>query len=496
MNLAAQEHGPRWKLSDLVIKFVLVGSLCVYALLYSTHQNLQFSTANSRGGTAGGMPDENASRPPGTQAAPASTSRAEAESEVATGLGRQTESFKQLLQEREAEVKAQMDEALQKQAEKYEKLLREKAALKDTEEAGAFRKLLREREAEIIAQKNEEKDEMLRKQAQRYGKLLREKNERVQDEGKTSVVKGRKAGNLSKLSREWKEKAQRAKAGPKPMNIVLFYADDWRHDTLGAAGNPIVKTPVLDALAKEGVRFTENCVTTSICWVSRATLLSGQYLARHHFEMLGKGRTLTVNGEKKEMGFEVPDDETLYGLLKRKAGYSVGHAGKLGLWVPFSRKNYDFLADEDGWHWRQIGNKLWHITEKNTADALRYLESRDRTKPFFLNVAYFATHAVDGDKNQYMPQNASMSMYTNDWIPIPPTATAEAWKRMPPFFGENNEGRTRWRWRFDEPKKHQRMMKNVSNQRRSCPQPQRSLIVDCYSTTAWPARSTRQWAPF
>ena len=42
--------------------------------------------------------------------------------------------------------------------------------------------------------------------------------------------------------------------------------------TLGAAGNPIVKTPVLDALAKEGVRFTQNCVTTSICWISRATL--------------------------------------------------------------------------------------------------------------------------------------------------------------------------------------------------------------------------------
>ena len=82
-----------------------------------------------------------------------------------------------------------------------------------------------------------------------------------------------------------------------PMNIILFYADDWRHDvrlrvyislsiqgplcpantcsipqTLGAAGNPIVKTPVLDKLAAEGVRFTENCVTTSICWISRATL--------------------------------------------------------------------------------------------------------------------------------------------------------------------------------------------------------------------------------
>jgi arylsulfatase A-like enzyme len=75
-------------------------------------------------------------------------------------------------------------------------------------------------------------------------------------------------------------------------------------------------------------------------------------------------------------------------------------------------------------------------------------------------VAYFATHAVDGDKRQYLPQNKSLTMYANDTIPIPVTGTEEAWKKMPYFFGENNEGRTRWRWRFDEPEKHQSMMKN------------------------------------
>ena len=59
----------------------------------------------------------------------------------------------------------------------------------------------------------------------------------------------------------------------KPLNIVVLYADDWRHDTLGCAGNPVVKTPHLDQLAREGFRFTHNCVTTSICGVSRATLV-------------------------------------------------------------------------------------------------------------------------------------------------------------------------------------------------------------------------------
>ena len=67
---------------------------------------------------------------------------------------------------------------------------------------------------------------------------------------------------------------QRVSAETKPMNIVVLFADDWRYDTLGCAGNPVVKTPNLDQLAKEGIRFTHNCVTTSICWVSRANLFT------------------------------------------------------------------------------------------------------------------------------------------------------------------------------------------------------------------------------
>ena len=66
-----------------------------------------------------------------------------------------------------------------------------------------------------------------------------------------------------------------------PMNIVVLFADDWRHDTLGVAGNPVVKTPNLDQLASTGVRFTENCVTTAICGVSRASLFTGQWMSRH-----------------------------------------------------------------------------------------------------------------------------------------------------------------------------------------------------------------------
>jgi len=244
------------------------------------------------------------------------------------------------------------------------------------------------------------------------------------------------------------------------MNILLLYADDWRYDTLGAAGNSIVKTPILDALASRGVRFTENCVTTSICHVSRASLYSGQYLARHRFERMKVGRFITVNGTQVATGFEVPHNETLYSLLKFKAGYYVGHVGKFGLRRLFNREQFDSIIVDWGWHWKVLGGKLWHITEKNTHDALHFLTNRDKSKPFFLNVAYFATHAVDGDSRQYMPQNTSMLMYENVDIPIPVTSTQEAWEKMPYFFTDKNEGRTRWKWRFDTPDKHQSMMKN------------------------------------
>jgi hypothetical protein len=62
----------------------------------------------------------------------------------------------------------------------------------------------------------------------------------------------------------------------KPLNILVFYGDDWRHDQLGHL-NPLIYSPVIDReIAEKGIRFTHNCVTTSIC--------GGEFLLRgcHH----------------------------------------------------------------------------------------------------------------------------------------------------------------------------------------------------------------------
>ena len=98
-------------------------------------------------------------------------------------------------------------------------------------------------------------------------------------------------------------------------NIVFFFADDQRNDTLGCAGHPIVKTPTIDGLAKQGVLF-ENClVSHSICWVSRTTILSG--LTARSF-----GND-TVADKAKASAVE-----TLYSDILRKAGYRTGYYGK------------------------------------------------------------------------------------------------------------------------------------------------------------------------
>src|SRR4051794_34367015 len=67
---------------------------------------------------------------------------------------------------------------------------------------------------------------------------------------------------------------------PRP-NIVFVLMDDQRWDDLGFAGHPFVRTPNIDRLAKEGMRFNHAFVTTPLCSPSRASFLTGQYAHTH-----------------------------------------------------------------------------------------------------------------------------------------------------------------------------------------------------------------------
>lgn len=145
-----------------------------------------------------------------------------------------------------------------------------------------------------------------------------------------------KISDLKKQSQtETKEESATTKTDLTGMNILLLYADDWTHHTLSSfhktqPPNTILQTPTLDALSQDGIRFTHNCVTTSVCWISRATLFTGQYMSRHKTTEPCCWSGMAKPKEKLKEAPENWKELSVYELLSRN-GYHVGHAGKWGV---------------------------------------------------------------------------------------------------------------------------------------------------------------------
>ena len=240
----------------------------------------------------------------------------------------------------------------------------------------------------------------------------------------------------------------------KPLNVVLLYADDWSFNSLGLM-NDYIQTPVLDRMARENIFFTHSCVVTSICMQSRATLYTGQYSSRHQTYFAYRK---PVNMYKTRVW-----KRTLYPLMV-KAGYHVGFFGKYHH-LPFPNhiptfSEHHFMPFS---HYVERDGATKHITEWNTIDAMKFLKNKPADKPFFLTVSFFATHAEDGNKEQYRPMNSSMNLYNDGPVPLPKTYTEEHWNAMPYFFKNNrrNFGRARFMHRYSNPDQYQHMMKNT-----------------------------------
>ena len=107
-----------------------------------------------------------------------------------------------------------------------------------------------------------------------------------------------------------------AQAKEKP-NIVFLLVDDQSFNTLGCNGNTIIKTPNLDRLARDGVNFSNAFVTTPICVVSRASILTGQYMRTHGIRDFNKPFT------PEQMAASAMD------LLKQVAGGRLETGGRI-----------------------------------------------------------------------------------------------------------------------------------------------------------------------
>jgi len=227
-----------------------------------------------------------------------------------------------------------------------------------------------------------------------------------------------------------------------PPNVLLIVLDDVRWDSLGTAGHPVVVTPHLDALAADGVRFTQARVTTSICMVSRASILTGQYMSRHGITAFGRPLA--------------PDAfaQSVPGVLRRH-GYWTAHVGKYGIGAP-RPDDFDFLRayERDHWLTRDDGTRV-HVTEQNTRDALDALAARPSDRPFLLMLNFFAPHAEDNAPEQYLPQPESAPAYDGTAMPPPLRGDPRYLAALPPFLSADvNEGRRRFFKRFDTPARY------------------------------------------
>jgi arylsulfatase len=245
--------------------------------------------------------------------------------------------------------------------------------------------------------------------------------------------------------------SERRSTEQKPMNVVLFYADDWTFHTLGAMGNKYVKTPYLDELASQGVLFTHNCVVTSICMQSRATLYTGQYSSRHRTYFIWRNVTMYEEGRW---------NNTLYPLMLNH-GYHVGFFGKYHHLEPPPGPTFSKWSSTGLSHYVDCHGTHKHVTQCNEDDGVEFLTNRPQDQPFFLTLSFFATHAEDGNPENYIPMETSKDLYVEEPVPIPKTLTEEHWKKLPPFFDDRNVGRGRFRGRYDTPELYQENMKKL-----------------------------------
>lgn len=239
-------------------------------------------------------------------------------------------------------------------------------------------------------------------------------------------------------------------------NIIFLLTDDQRWDALGAAGNTIIQTPHLDRLAGEGILFRNAYVTTSICCVSRASILTGQYEAFHKIHDFSTDFT----PEALSQTFPV--------ILKNN-GYLIGSVGKYGIGKNPPESLYDFWVNTELVSGGQpdyiitgSNGKPIHDTDTiNNAIQVFLDKFGNNEKPFCLTVSFKAPHEQDGHPPKYIIQERYSDYYKDVTIPEPVTADPKYWNQFPDFFRtETNFARSRWRGLFGTPELFQENVKN------------------------------------
>jgi len=213
-----------------------------------------------------------------------------------------------------------------------------------------------------------------------------------------------------------------AEPSAKRPNILFLLTDDQRGDALGAAGNPLMITPEMDRLARDGTFFRNSFCTSAVCAVSRASILSGQY-----------SRTTGIRGFAE--AFTDEQFKATYPMILRRAGYYTGFIGKWGVGATINSlqdrlaPEFDYwkAVEEQGEYWPE-GKNGRHLTKIMTSQVEEFLNNAPKDKPFCLSVSYKAPH---GPWSGVEPE--CFELYKDTKIPMPKTLTEEAVAKLPDF---------------------------------------------------------------
>ncbi|GHV22938.1 sulfatase [Bacteroidia bacterium] len=199
----------------------------------------------------------------------------------------------------------------------------------------------------------------------------------------------------------------------KPLNIIHIMTDDHSYQTISAYGHPLSRlapTPNLDRLASKGMLFRKAFVENSLSTPSRACLMTGLYSHQNGQRQLGKGIDTT---------------KVFFSELLQQNGYQTGVVGK---WhMQCEPKGFDFyhvLWDQGEYYNPEFksptsGGKYLkeegYATTLITDHAIRFIEERDKEKPFCLLVHHKAPH------RNWMPDSKYLDLYEDIEFPYPAT---------------------------------------------------------------------------
>jgi N-sulfoglucosamine sulfohydrolase len=155
-------------------------------------------------------------------------------------------------------------------------------------------------------------------------------------------------------------------------NFLLFIADDLAWDDLGAYGHPTLRTPNIDRLAVEGMRFDRAYVTTSSCSPSRASLITGRY---------------PHATDAEQLHWRLPPDQTTFVERLRRSGYWTAAAGKWHLGDAV-KDRFDVVREADPAGFIKGAGS----SSSGCEDWVRTLKERPKDKPFFLWLAAIDPH--------------------------------------------------------------------------------------------------------